>query len=134
MGTPKGTVGYHVKVLEQAGLVRVVRTNKVRAMTEKYYGRTARTIVLGRAHEDDPFFMLDAVRREALLADDEPLPMFTVRRARISQEQAVAFSERLIELAEEFLALPREGDRVYGLIAGVYPTELPALGEGQSDG
>ena len=134
MGKPKGSVGYHVKVLEQAGLVRVVRTNKVRALTEKYYGRTARTIVLGRAHEDDPFFMLDAVRREAVLGDDEPLPMFTVRRARISEEQAVAFSERLIELAEEFLALPREGDRVYGLIAGLYPTELPALSEEASDG
>ena len=39
--TPKGTVGHHLKVLETAGLVRVVRTRKVRALTEKYYGRVA---------------------------------------------------------------------------------------------
>ena len=39
---PKGTVGHHVKVLEKAGLVRVVRTRQVRALTERYYGRTAR--------------------------------------------------------------------------------------------
>ncbi|HKI91522.1 MAG TPA: winged helix-turn-helix domain-containing protein, partial [Gaiellaceae bacterium] len=39
---PKGTVGHHVKVLERAGLIRVVRTRKVRALTERYYGRTAR--------------------------------------------------------------------------------------------
>jgi len=44
--TPKGTVGHHVKVLEQAGLIRVVRTRKVRALTEKYYGRVARLFVL----------------------------------------------------------------------------------------
>jgi len=39
---PKGTVGHHLKVLESAGLIRVVRTRKVRALTEKFYGRTAR--------------------------------------------------------------------------------------------
>ena len=44
--TPKGTVGHHMKVLETAGLIRVVRTRKVRALTEKYYGRVARLFVL----------------------------------------------------------------------------------------
>jgi len=33
-------------VLESAGLVRVVRTRKVRALTEKFYGRVARLFVL----------------------------------------------------------------------------------------
>ncbi len=44
--SPKGTVGHHLKVLERAGLIRVVRTRKVRALTEKYYGRVARLFVL----------------------------------------------------------------------------------------
>jgi DNA-binding transcriptional ArsR family regulator len=43
---PKGTVGHHLKVLERAGLVRVVRTRKVRALTARYYGRVARVFVL----------------------------------------------------------------------------------------
>ena len=43
---PKGTVGHHLKVLEQAELVRIVRTRQVRALTEKYYGRVARLFVL----------------------------------------------------------------------------------------
>src|SRR5581483_4074782 len=42
LAVPKGTIGHHLKVLESAGLIRVVRTRKVRAMTEKFYGRTAR--------------------------------------------------------------------------------------------
>ena len=33
-------------MLETAGLVRVVRTRKVRALTERYYGRVARLFVL----------------------------------------------------------------------------------------
>jgi DNA-binding transcriptional ArsR family regulator len=46
LDTPKGTVGHHLKVLETAGLIRVVRTRKVRALTERYYGRVARLFVL----------------------------------------------------------------------------------------
>ena len=33
LDVPTGTVGHHVKVLEDAGLVRVVRTRRVRAVT-----------------------------------------------------------------------------------------------------
>src|SRR5215468_2152196 len=39
---PKSTVAHHVKVLSQAGLVQVVRTRRVRAIEERFYGRTAR--------------------------------------------------------------------------------------------
>ena len=52
LAVPKGTVGHHVKVLEDAGLVRVVRTRRVRAVTEKFYGRTARLFVI--KDEQDP--------------------------------------------------------------------------------
>jgi DNA-binding transcriptional ArsR family regulator len=51
--TPKGTVGHHLKALETAGLVRVVRTRQVRALTEKFYGRVARLFVL-RGDESMP--------------------------------------------------------------------------------
>ena len=39
---PKSTVAHHVKVLAEAGLVQVVRTRRVRAIEERFYGRTAR--------------------------------------------------------------------------------------------
>src|SRR5436189_5659250 len=39
---PKSTVAHHVKVLAQAGLIQVVRTRRVRAIDERFYGRTAR--------------------------------------------------------------------------------------------
>ena len=60
---PKGTVGHHLKVLESAGLIHVVRTRKVRALTEKYYGRVARLFVL-KSDEGMP----DELRGGALAA------------------------------------------------------------------
>ncbi len=131
LGRPKGTVGYHLKVLESVGLIRVVRTRQVRAMTEKYYGRVARTVVIkGRYTGAEDFPMLaEALREARVLGEDDPLPMFTIRHVRVPEALAVQFSERLVSLAEEFVDLPRGGDVVYGLIAGIYPTDRPRLGE-----
>ncbi len=125
---PKGTVGYHTKVLEDAGMIRIVRTNKVRAMTEKYYGRTGRTIMFEASPKpDDPSWFVNDALRSMTAPEGEPLPMFTSRVARIPLESAFEFTERVIELAEEFIALPRSGDTVYGFLAGVYPTDHPAM-------
>src|SRR5882757_10431772 len=47
VGRPKSTVAHHVNVLVDAGLLRVVRTRRVRAIDERYYGRTARLFRVG---------------------------------------------------------------------------------------
>ena len=44
---PKSTVAHHINVLEEAGLVRVVRTRRVRAIDERFFGRTARMFYVG---------------------------------------------------------------------------------------
>src|SRR6266536_4489560 len=44
---PKSTVAHHVNVLLKAGMLRVVRTRRVRAIDERYYGRTARMFYVG---------------------------------------------------------------------------------------
>ena len=125
---PKGTVGYHAKVLEDAGLIRVVRTNKVRAMTEKYYGRVGRTIHFSKPTTGhDPLWFVHDALKPMTLDEDHALPMFTSRVARIPVERAVEFSQRIMEVAQEFIELPRSGDEVYGFLAGVYPTDLPAF-------
>src|SRR5229473_5764500 len=46
-GRPKSTVAYHVNLLVATGLLRVVRTRRVRAIEERYYGRVARTLYIG---------------------------------------------------------------------------------------
>src|SRR3954462_9103265 len=47
LGRPKSTAAHHVKVLQEAGLVRVVGTRRVRAIEERFYGRTARMFYVG---------------------------------------------------------------------------------------
>jgi DNA-binding transcriptional ArsR family regulator len=128
LDVPKGTVGYHLKVLEAAGLVRIVRTAKVRAMTEKYYGRVGRTIVMGGKPDDsDPLYMIHAALRDVRHVEGEALPMFTIRRSRVPAERAEEYAAAFAELAAEFSAEPKAGDRVYGILAGVYPTDLPTF-------
>jgi DNA-binding transcriptional ArsR family regulator len=119
---PKGSVAYHVKVLLDVGLLQVVRTQKVRAIEERYYGRTGRTIVFDQAPGEIPF--LDEVLSEIdhQLPEDQVAAGFTYRRARIPRERAQEYIERLYALTLEFIAEPRDGDIEYGLYVGMFPT------------
>ena len=59
---------------------------------------------------------------------DDHLPgMSTVRYIRIPEERAREWQERLIDLVNDFLEEPREGDRVYGLMVALFPTKRPYL-------
>lgn len=135
---PKGTVDHHLKVLERAGLITVVRTRKVRAMTERYWGRTARTIFFAApGHE---MSTAAGFIRQAL-AEAERIPPYdpssgedvddgtftTLRHARIPLERLHEFNRRLDDLANEFMATPRGGDTVFGLLLALYPTDRPVL-------
>ena len=123
---PKSTVAHHVKVLTEAGLVQVVRTRRVRAIEERFYGRTARMFYVGveRSPDGDDFEV--AARESAAAYWDGKLWGF-IRHARISEAQASEFWERMAELVTEFDQLPRSGDAVYGFAVGVYPTDHPTL-------
>src|SRR6266540_2597470 len=50
---PKSSVAHHVNVLAAAGLLRVVRTRRVRAIEERYYGRAARMFYVGLGRQAD---------------------------------------------------------------------------------
>jgi DNA-binding transcriptional ArsR family regulator len=135
LGQPKGTVGHHIKVLEDAELIRVVRTRKVRALTEKYYGRLARLYRIV-ADDSDP---LDTAAFGALMlrqAADEVAPdagkgddpsSLVVVHARVAVGDARAFARRLEELASDFQSFDEADERVYGFVAGVYATDLRDL-------
>lgn len=128
---PKSSVAYHVDVLVDAGLLAVVRTRRVRAIDERFYGRTGRTIVVGEAPlpaGTAPQNFLAEAQAEAV--GTEPGHMLsTMRHARIPEEHAGEFFARVAELGEEFSKLPRSGDTVFGFVAAVYATGLPSLPE-----
>jgi DNA-binding transcriptional ArsR family regulator len=131
---PKSTVAHHVNVLVRAGMLRVVRTRRVRAIEERYYGRTARMFFVGAlSHGGDETLMhanaLSVAAAESGAAHEADELRSSIRHARIPDERADEFWRGVDALLREFAQLPRSGDRVYGFAAGLYPTEHPTLPE-----
>lgn len=130
LSRPKGTVGHHLKVLEEAGLVHVVRTKQVRAIQAKYYGRTARVFLYRREHEavgEEERVLARAAAGVAQVPDG--LASANARRARIPQERAHEWRERLDALLLEFASEPVAGDTTFELVYGLYATDRRPLPE-----
>jgi DNA-binding transcriptional ArsR family regulator len=136
---PKGTIGHHVGVLEEAGLIRVVRTKMVRAIEAKYYGRTARTFLLG--DKNDPgfglapdHFLTAAAAEFGHAPKDDPVgALSTLRYARIPTDKAGEWADRLMGLITEFTEEPRGGETTYGLLVAMYPTNRPHLPDTENE-
>jgi DNA-binding transcriptional ArsR family regulator len=129
LSMPKGTVGHHVKVLENAGLVRVVRTRKVRALTEKYYGRTARLFVL-RSDEALPeelaggALSAQMLRQTAdeLLAARPAKDQSALLHVRLSPKDAYRFQRRLNKLTADFRDAETADGELHALAFALFRT------------
>ena len=134
VGRPKSTVAYHVDVLLAADLVRVVRTRRVRAIDERFYGRTARVFYVGQVRPEqvaDMTNVLADAAAESQQAHQADTLRAIHRHARIPRARAAEFWDRVFALTREFSALPRGGDTSYAFVAGLYPTDFPSLPEAE---
>jgi len=125
LGRPKGTVAHHVAVLHRAGLVQVVRTRRVRAVEERFYGRAARTVTIAVSGADLPTDQNDFVVAAAESRDAEERRRLWsfIRHARLDADRVDEFWLRVRALVEEFDRLPRSGETTYGMAVGIYPVE-----------
>jgi hypothetical protein len=116
-------------------MLRVVRTRRVRAIDERYYGRTARLFRVGVVNQtgDRPAVVcvngLSVAAAEAVPAHEADDLRTILRHVRIPEERAREFWADVLVLAQEFATLPRSGDQVWGFAAGLYPTDHPTLPE-----
>jgi len=133
---PKGTVGHHIKVLEKAGLIRVVRTRKVRALTEKYYGRVARLFVLkgdeGMPEELKGGVLAATMLRQAadeLIAAGDPdeNDSSALIHVRLTPEQRRRFERRLNRLVADLQRAEDADGTSHALAYALFraPTPLP---------
>ena len=131
---PKSTVAHHVHVLAEAGLLRVVRTRRVRAIEERFYGRTARMFYVGLGRHG----RRARCRSNSTTSRSRPRsPSPHTRRVSCvrssgtpgcPRNRSAAFWDRVEQLIHEFDRLPRSGDTVYGFTVGAYPMpEYPIL-------
>jgi DNA-binding transcriptional ArsR family regulator len=114
LGSNKGNVAHHLKVLAQAGLVRPAGTRQVRGGTEQYYARTVAKLSFDDAR-------LTGAAFQALAAEidrAQPDPFLVLRTIRLRQEHAEQLAATLQALAEQ----PEDGPGQprYGLLLGLY--------------
>ena len=139
VGRPKSTIAYHVNLLVDTGLLRVVRTRRVRAIQERYYGRVARTLYIGALSRPEDKQVVAAINglaeaaAEAAPAHAADQLRCTLVHARIPVEEVRSFWAQVQELARRFAQIPRAGDQVYGFAAGLYPTDAPTLPDTERD-
>ncbi len=136
---PKSTVAYHVNQLVGAGLLRVVRTRRVRAIDERYYGRVARTVYIGVLNRPEDKQVVAAINGLAEAAAESASAhaadelRCTLMHARIPIEEVRTFWAQVQDLARRFGQIPRAGDQVYGFATGLYPTDAPSLPDAERD-
>jgi DNA-binding transcriptional ArsR family regulator len=127
MGMPKGTVGHHVKVLEDVGLIHVVETRRVRAVTEKYYGRVARLFLFQGEEAPDAVPPLGAasLRQAADEVEHAALANFGLVRARLAPADARRFERRLKRLVDDFRAKDSGEGPLVSLVVASWYSEPP---------
>jgi DNA-binding transcriptional ArsR family regulator len=125
LGMPKGTVGHHLKVLERAGLVHVVRTRRVRAVTERYYGRVAWLFLIKSGDETDDELTHDIAAASfrvaaAELASSEEISAHAVVRVRLKPADERRFARRLEKLVQDFRTCDSPAEDTFGLCVALY--------------
>lgn len=139
VGRPKSTIAYHMNLLVEARLLRVVRTRRVRAIDERYYGRLARTFYIGVLSRPEDKQVVAAINglaeaaAEAAPAHAADDLRCTLVHARIPVEEVRVFWAEVQAIARKFAQIPRSGDQVYGFAAGLYPTDAPTLPDSDPD-
>jgi DNA-binding transcriptional ArsR family regulator len=125
LSVPKGTVGHHLKVLERAGLIRVVRTRKVRAVTEKFYGRTARLFLYQTEDPQDGRAIAALTLRHAA-SEVERAPFatgFGLVRSRLAKKDMDRLERRAKKLIDDFRAADAPGGKPCSLTMGIWSSE-----------
>ena len=136
LGAAKGTVGHHVRVLDEAGLIRVVERTRVRGVIEKRYARVARQFQLPKAdspigaeHPGLGMLPLRQALAEARPSSGEEDPsMSIVVRARMSAARARRFADLVNALAAEFADGAPEVGETYGFAAAIYVPDWAGRG------
>jgi DNA-binding transcriptional ArsR family regulator len=118
IGSHKGNIAHHLKVLREAGLIAAVGTRQVRGGTEQYYQRAARIFrFTGEYSTANLPVAFRAIADE--IAAAAPDPFLVLRNIRLTEAQAGDITAMLTELAHHTAEAGQDQPR-YGLLLGLY--------------
>ena len=127
--SPTSTIAHHLNVLHEAGLITVVRTRQVRAITERYYGRVARTFFGVSSGAEDRqtlarqllLHMLEELPR--MQDDDELNAVFIMRLTKAHAREFVQYIES--QFPDKAPETQEAGEDRYNLVSVMYRSDLP---------
>jgi DNA-binding transcriptional ArsR family regulator len=111
LGASTGSIGHQLRVLEKAGLAKVVARRMTRGIVAKYYTRAARVFHfdIDTPKQQQVFDIVKyalADLREALDEDTDTPVRSAYPRVRLSDKRAAYFDKKLAKLVDELLAEP----------------------------
>ena len=127
MGLAKGTISFHVRVLREAGLVRLAGTQHVRGGTEQYFALVSAGFRLHEDAEPGPVFLFQAALAEMLPADDSEPGRTVLRHLWLTEEQARALAAQLENFATRQDPAGAVSGEAYGLLLSLYRADIPRL-------
>jgi DNA-binding transcriptional ArsR family regulator len=129
LGSTKGTVGYHVKVLQDAGLVRLAHSKQVRGGTEQYYEPTSPRLRIGPHAPVGGEFLIKAALTERLPPEAGSPDITLLRHLRLSIAQARTLASELERLAQDnqLSEQDQEAGQPYGVLLSLYRADIPVL-------
>jgi DNA-binding transcriptional ArsR family regulator len=119
LGSNKGNIAHHLKVLTDAGLALPAGTRQVRGGTEQYYRRARRALQFHDAAITQVAFSAIA----AEIAAAEPEPFLILRTLRLNPRHAEQIAASLRDLADQ--EDDADDDQRYGLLLGLYQPGRP---------
>ena len=114
LGSNKGNIAHHLKVLVDASLVESSGTRTVRGGTEQYYRRAFRRLAFDDARITETAFQ--ALAAEIATAQGEPF--LILRSLRLTAEHVEELTANLQDLADR--VDDGGGQPQYGLLLGLY--------------
>ena len=119
LGSNKGNIAHHLKVLTDAGLALPAGTRQVRGGTEQYYRRARRALQFHDAAITQVAF--SAIAAEIAAAESEPF--LILRTLRLNPGHAEQIAASLRDLADT--KDDADDDPRYGLLLGLYRPGQP---------
>src|SRR5579871_4723756 len=112
LGATPGAIGHHLRVLEEAGLAKVVARRLVRGIVASYYTRTARIFTYELPEDvkggvSSALDIMDTARNELVETQasikEDPYQCISFPHVRLSSERAHQYIERLDALLDDLL-------------------------------
>ena len=128
LGSTKGTVGYHVKVLVEAGLVRHSDTRTVRGGTEQYYEPAVGALVHDQPGTEGAEFLFRAALGEMVAPAGDEVEHTMLRHVWLTPRRARDLVAQLEAWGHEPSDVDEGDDAVaYGLLLSLFRADIPRL-------